>query len=101
MADSDGGTPNPVVDDMTITYSYRDRTGKDLPTEERAYGPARSKLLARFKPDRGDFSTGYYVQRNCRRWMLFSLSLLNANFTAADNLVFYSLAKYLQGKLGV
>ncbi|KEF57471.1 uncharacterized protein A1O9_05388 [Exophiala aquamarina CBS 119918] len=82
VADSVGNVPNPVVDDMTITYAFRASTGRDVTVEERAYGATRSKLLARFKPEIGDLPTGYYVQRN------------------ADNLVFYALAKYTQEKLG-
>jgi len=94
-----GGNPNPVVNDLTITFSFRSETGEDVERESKAYGAARSKLLARFTPTRGDYATGYYVQRDCGCWMLFSL-LLNANFTAAENLVYYALAKHIQGKLG-
>ena len=64
VANSEGGSPNPVVDDMTITYEFRSKRGRDIFVEERAYGPTRSKLLARFRPLSGDFQTGYYVQRN-------------------------------------
>ncbi|KIW10169.1 hypothetical protein PV08_11130 [Exophiala spinifera] len=82
VADSVGGVPNPSVDDLTITYTFRNQNGKLFTFDRTAYGSARCKLLARFKPGVGDFSTGYYVQRN------------------AENLVYYALAKYVQKKLG-
>jgi hypothetical protein len=67
VADSFGGSPNPVVDDMTITYLIRNEDCRLLMFEERAYGPMHAKLLARFTPMRGDHPTGYYIQRNCEQ----------------------------------
>ena len=70
-ADSEGGRPNPEVEDLHITYSYRDTDGTDREVEDPAYEPARAKLLARFKPERFNFQTGYYVQRNCESLYAF------------------------------
>ena len=53
-----------MVDDLTVEYLYRNEHDIRRIGEDRAYGPLRAKLLARFQPIRGDFQTGYYVQRN-------------------------------------
>jgi hypothetical protein len=73
VADSFSGSPNPVVDDMTIAYSVRSEKGGLLKYEERAYGPMHAKLLARFLPTRADRPTGYYIQRNCEQELTFCL----------------------------
>ena len=67
-ADSVNNNPNPKVDDLTISINMgRDEFGDVITFEILAYGSLRSKILARYTrklPD--DFSTGYYVQRNCK-----------------------------------
>jgi hypothetical protein len=73
VADSFGGSPNPVVDDMTIAYSVRGEDGRVPVYEERAYGPMHAKLLASFHPIRADHPTGYYIQRNCEQELTFRL----------------------------
>lgn len=73
VADSFGGSPNPVVDDLTIAYSVRGENGRLREYEERAYGPMHAKLLARFQPIMADHPTGYYIQRNCEQELTFCL----------------------------
>lgn len=73
VADSFGGSPNPVVDDMTIAYSVRGETGRRRTYEESAYGPMNAKLLARFQPTSADYPTGHYIQRNCEQELTFCL----------------------------
>ncbi|KAI9657865.1 MAG: hypothetical protein M1831_004101 [Alyxoria varia] len=67
-ADSEGGSPNPEVWDLTISIKLTsDRSWNTV-----AYGGLSSKLIARYQTE-----TGYYVQRN------------------ADNFAFYATAKYI------
>jgi len=83
-ADSVDDSPNPRIDDLTISIDMgRNELGHVVIVESRAYGPQRCKILARYTrkfPD--DFDTGFYVQRN------------------ADNLAWFALAKYVQDKIG-
>ncbi|KAI0443025.1 hypothetical protein F4803DRAFT_550595 [Xylaria telfairii] len=78
-ADSVNGRPNPQIKDLKIRYKDG---GKSSGWVE-AYGPKHAKILARFLPiGRGTKQTGYFVQRN------------------DDNLVYFSLANYIQSKTG-
>ena len=64
-ADSVNDKPNPRIHDITIVSKYGER-GEDT-VKTLAYGPLRTKLLARFqRPVAGGMGldTGYYVQRN-------------------------------------
>jgi hypothetical protein len=80
-ADSSGqNTPNPRIIDLKITYEETD--GSQWRTK--AYGPLRTKMLARYEPPSPDdeMTTGWYMQRN------------------ADNFAMFALAKYVQSKIG-
>lgn len=59
------------------------KIGEDGDTQtEMAYGPLRTKILARFQGGPGLGTTGYWVQRN------------------SDNLAYYALAKYVTKQIG-
>jgi hypothetical protein len=64
VADSINNQPNPVVDDMTITWNERNKGDQLVLKEGRVYGPLRAKLMARFQPESFDSPTGWFVQRN-------------------------------------
>ena len=90
---ADSPEPNPRVDDLTIAIKYGSgNTQRTLNTV--AYGPLRTKILARYQKD-----TGKYVQQN-GMYMIFSNYAL---FTVlidllADNLAYFALAKYVMTK---
>ncbi|KAI9765507.1 MAG: hypothetical protein M1840_007333 [Geoglossum simile] len=76
VANSVKSSPNPQVKDLTVKYHVDGGT-----KEERVYGPALTKILARYLPFTGP-KTGYFVQRS------------------DDNLLYFALAKYVQSKIG-
>lgn len=63
-SDSKMDSPNPRPDDLMVTVERRVNGGLTWPSFP-AYGPALTKLLARYAPTTGsDLPTGFYVQRN-------------------------------------
>lgn len=65
-----------------LKYKVRDSRGVPVLMREKAYGAELAKVLARFVPlQRGQKSTGYFVQRN------------------DDNLVMFALTKYVQEEI--
>jgi hypothetical protein len=71
---ADSPSPNPSILDLQIDIKAGN-TGNTFTFP--AYGPALTKVLARYHDNADPGSTGYYVQRN------------------SDNLAYYALAKYV------
>ncbi|KAK8098814.1 uncharacterized protein PG998_012055 [Apiospora kogelbergensis] len=82
-ADSVNSSPNPQIRDLKIKYWDPELKPPGPSPWLDAYEPKMAKILARFLPKGPAYKqTGYFVQRN------------------DDNLVYFSLANYVQSKIG-